>query len=356
VKSNPNAAIPPGPPTSGSPLALATDVRPELPRLPQDTGVAPARVPEPAAIGDGVLPAGGVPPDDSALPPIRRRKADPQPGQLPSPYGPKGEAKSPVAPKQDVRPQPADAPAAPSAAAKNLAEIKKVVQVSTERWAKVDTYETIITRKEATPKGEINNEVVLFQYRKEPMSVFTRNIGEVGKGREVVYNPGKYGDKLHLMIGEGDSPVALIKAGYKPAPMSPDDPRVRDKSRYSIREAGFGTPIGKMAKGVALYEAGKFPADALTYLGPVTRPEFKKQHVGIQMKLRPGDDPSMPTGGVRQILIDMDPESQSYGMPVLILADDDKGKTVEYYLFEKIRMPAGLTEADFSPDRLGKKR
>ena len=34
--------------------------------------------------------------------------------------------------------------------------------------------------------------MLLYQHRREPMSVFTRNTGGGGKGREMVYNPGKF--------------------------------------------------------------------------------------------------------------------------------------------------------------------
>jgi hypothetical protein len=50
----------------------------------------------------------------------------------------------------------------------------------------------------------------------------------------------------------------------------------------------------------------------------------------------------------------MNKESPSYGMPVLVFATDPNGKEAEYYLFEKVKSPANLTEADFNPARLGK--
>jgi hypothetical protein len=42
-------------------------------------------------------------------------------------------------------------------------------------------------------------------------------------------------------------------------------------------------------------------------------------------------------------------------MAVLITATDANGKEVEYYLIEKVRLDAKLTDLDFSPDRFGKK-
>jgi hypothetical protein len=41
---------------------------------------------------------------------------------------------------------------------------------------------------------------------------------------------------------------------------------------------------------------------------------------------------------------------------VLIIAREPNGKEVEYYLFEKLKLQVPLTDADFSPERFGKKR
>jgi hypothetical protein len=185
------------------------------------------------------------------------------------------------------------------------------------------------------------------------MSVFMRNIGDAGKGREILYNPTKHGDKIYIMIGEGDN--RLFKAGFKAPPLSPDNPQVKERTRYSIREAGYGTPIAKVASWVAKAESGKIPADALTFLGPVERKEYPYALLGVSLKLRPGDETLMPNGGTRQWFFDPNPESTSYGWPVLIIATEPNGKEVEYYLFEKIKLQVRFTEADFAPERLGRK-
>lgn len=351
-------AVPPGPAPNSSPLALATDTRPGPTGSPDDNRVVPDRPPEPVALAKGydpvgdVTPAGGVPADGS-IPPFTKRKPEPQPKELPSPFAPKSPADPPTTPVPPGTPAPV-APAA-NPAAKNLEELKKLGRIATERWAKITDYEATVTRRELTPKGTMNDEVILYQFRKEPLGLFTRTLSESGKGREIVYSPAKYGDKIHLIIGEGDSPVPFVKAGYNPGPFSLDDKKVKEKSRYSVRDAGFGTPIGKFGEFVGLMESGKLPANALTYQGPTNRPEFSAPHIGVQLALRPGDDAMMPTGGVRQWFFDPRPDSPAYGMPVLMIARDPKGKEVEYYLFDKLKCPAGLTDAHFTPDRLGKK-
>jgi hypothetical protein len=242
---------------------------------------------------------------------------------------------------------------APDPATRNLSELKALVASSTNAWNSVSTYETQLTRRELNPKGQINNEVLIFQYRREPVSVFTRNIGESGKGRETVYNPGAYGDKLHVMLGAGDN--KLLPAGFVAPPVSPDDTRVKEKARYSIREAGFGKWITSLRTIVAKLEAGQLTPDAVTFHGEVKRDEYPYPLVAVTHKFRPGDDPLIMSGGTRQYFFDMKPNSPAFGLPVLLVAFDAAGKEVEYYLAEKLKNPANLTDANFDPARLGKK-
>jgi hypothetical protein len=317
------AISPPKPVGNQSPLNFPSgDVPPvpkdERPAAPQDPGLAPADGPAPEI-------------DAGQFPPFRKR---PEP-KAPAPKTPAPNAKAAAAP----------------APAKSLTELKQVLATATAAWNQVDTFESTLTRRELNPQGAATNEVVLFQYRREPMAVYTRTISENGKGREVVYST-KLGDKLHIAIGAGD--VKLLRAGHVLPGMSPDDPRVKEKARYSIRDAGFGKHLSKLADVVAKIEAGKVTPEALAFLGPVKREEYPYALTGMALALRPGDDPLFPQGGTRTFFFDLKEKSPSFGMPVLIIATDAADKEAEYYLFEKVKSPAGLTDADFDPARLGK--
>ncbi len=378
AEPNGSTAIPPGPAANISPLALASDTRPQA--QPYSGDLIPPRqqepLPEGFGRGAGIDPAGGFPsPVDSSFPP--RRRTSPTPEQLPSPFAPKEAPQAtpplpatPEFPRNDpiakapiptrtpaITPTPTPAPAGispPNAAGQNLAEVKKLVATAAERWAKVDTYEALVSRKELSPKKIMNNDVVVYHYRKEPMAVYLRNIDEANAGRQIIYNPSQHGDKVYAIIGKGDANL-LFKAGAKAPVVSPDMPLVKDKTRYSIREAGYGTPIARVAMWVGKVESGKIPADALTYLGPVTLPEFKQSVAGVKLILRPGDDVLLPKGGTRQWFYDINPESPAYGFPVLIIATEPDGKEVEYYLFEKLKFGVPFKDSDFSPERLDKK-
>ena len=148
---------------------------------------------------------------------------------------------------------------------------------------------------------------------------------------------------------------SCTRSGSDSPAVSPDFGLVKSKMRYSIREAGHGTPIARVGSWVAKAESGKIPAANLTYLGEVNRKEFAHPVLGVQLKLRPNDDPLMPNGGMRQWFFDPKPDSPSYTFPVLIVATEPNGKEVEYYLFRKMNFQVKYTDADFDPSRLGKK-
>ena len=278
---------------------------------------------------DALQPAGAFAPatDAGGFPPFKRRP-EPKPGSLPSPFAPK-----------DPAPVPQDAP-------KKFAELKSVLATAVEAWQGVKSYEATLTRREVNPQKQLNKEVLFFQFRKEPMSVYTLNTSDNGKGRETIYYPTKHGDKLYIKLGKGDPFPGIVAP-----PISPDDKRVTEKARYSIRTAGFGTPIGKLNRVLAKMEAGQVPADALVYDGPVRRDEYSYPLIGVTHNLRPGDDPLFPKGGTKRYFFDMKPDSPSRGLPVLVFATDASGKEVEYYLFDKLKVPATVTDADFDPAR-----
>ena len=299
-----------------------------------------------------MLPAGGPLPDDNAAFPPFRRRPEPRPEQLPSPFA-KGATPPPPNVPAPKLPMPMAPMGGPPAKVNDLAEIKKLVELASEKWAKVDTYECTALRRELTPIKEMVEDTTLYQFRKEPMAVFMRTLSSPGKGREIVYNPSKHGDKIYVMTGAGDT--LLFKNGGFKVSSSPDDNVVKEKSRYSIREAGHGTPINRVAGWVAKVEAGKVPAENLKFLGAVTRKEYPYPLTGIELTLRPGDEPLMPAGGTRRWYFDTNPDSPSCGFPVLIIATEPNGKEVEYYLIEQVKTNVKFTEIDFSPERFGKK-
>jgi hypothetical protein len=232
------------------------------------------------------------------------------------------------------------------------AALKELLATANGAWAQVTTYELVLTRREINPSGDTVRDTVLFHYRREPMALHTHTLEGNSKNRETVYNPSQFGDKLHLKLGEGDNPI--FKAG-KQFTFSPDDPKVMEKARYSVREIGHGKMLARLGAALAKLEAGKGAPDALALETGVKRPEWPDPLTRVTHRLARGDDPVMPAGGTRTYFFDTKPGSPSFGLPVLVTATDATGQEVEFYLFEKWKNPANLTDADFDPARLKRK-
>lgn len=306
--------------------------------------------PTPAALPDAP-PALNIPGDPVPMPPAPPAPPAPGAGAL---TAPNPGVNTPGSPREEVNPG-VDTPGSPKMNP-NLDALKAVARTAVDKWKTVDTYEASLTTREIAGNNPQRTEEMLLRFRKEPFSVYMRNVGAAGKGREVLYNPRQFEDKIHAIVGEGDS--RLVRAGSKAPSLTPDSPMVRSKSRHSIREAGFGFSIDKFAGLVGKVEGGKLPADALRSLGTVTRTEFgAKPLAAVEQTVRPGDEPALEKGGTRQWYFDADPASQGYGLPVLVILHENTkaaAREVEYYCFTNIKCPAGLGDADFDPAKLGK--
>lgn len=331
-RNQPNSA-----PAIRPPLAMNGPTPPAPPGTMEESPLVPPRPPEP-----GALPYAVVPPQSPKPPAVEEERVEPA-GGLP----PRKKAAAPAAP-----PKAATTPPATTAAA-NFEPIKKLAAASTEKVKTLGNYEARFARRENVDGTPGPLEEVIFRYRAEPMAVYMKNVSEAGLGREVLYNPSQHADKIHVIVGKGDS--RLLKAGFKAPSMSPDSPQVRSKSRHSIRESGIAISANKFIALVAKVEAGKVPADALKFAGAVKREDYPDVPLEGVEQLVPKGDEGLPSGGTRHWFFDAKPGSVSKGLPVLVILYDGNGKELEYYRYTKIKIPGELTDAHFDPAKMGGK-
>lgn len=342
----PNPALARGtPPTTPGGLAIPN---PYPPGAPDEAQPVPPRPPEPAPVAAALTS-----PYSAQSPPATDPAVRPAAGQEPQRVLPRR-----VPPAKGDSPVPGQpSPSAPVAAqAATLAALKRLAQTADAKIKGIDTYEARFVRREtldgATAAGP--TEEVQFQFRNEPMAVYMKNVGEVGKGREVLYNPGQFEDKIHVIIGQGDT--RLYKAGSRGPSFTPDSPLVRGKSRHSIRESGLAISVGKFVVLVAKLEGGKVPADSVKAAGRLRRDEFGDHPLdGVEQTVQAGAEDKVAGGSVRHWFFDAKPDSPSAGLPVLVILYDPNGRELEYYRYTHFRAPANLTDADFDVKRLGKK-
>lgn len=369
----------PGKPTLPSPYAPRNEASTPATRSPLNmpatsTTVAPAKKAEPTEISlvppppREPMPPGAIvqPPKtltdrgltsiDGTLPPVStppeiQPVAFKQPGKIEKDKRPEpmaGDLPSPFAGATTTTPA-----AGSEQGDGNFKNVRRLAELASNKWQSVSTYEARLTRRETVGGKAQPEEEVLYRLRKEPFAVFMRNTGEIGKGREVLYNPTQFGDKMHIIVGAGDS--IFLKAGRRAPSMSPDSPSVTEKSRQNIRDAGFGNTIARFNSVIEKMKNGRAKPDTLFYAGAEVRkdmPGFTLER--IDQTISPRDEPLLQAGGKRLWFFDAKPDSISYGLPVLVVTFEG-GREVEYYRFDRFRIPGNLTDADFDPEKMGKK-
>lgn len=284
-----------------------------------------------------------------------RREQRNQPPTLPPALEPKKDSPkdppkpAPMPPASEVPDKPPPKPAVPARPASPLAEARKVVEIAAKSYAETPDFIAHLSKRDVVGGKQQPQEEIEYAFRKEPLSVRMKVVGENGTGREVVYVKGQNGGKMTVVLGKGD-PIPGLKRD-----IDPDGSMAAGRARTKIYEAGFARPIGVLTKFLDQIDAGKRAPETVKFLGPVERKDIPVPLVGIEVTLLPGDDSLMPKGGTRSYFFDADPKSQSYGLPVFITATEG-GKEVEFYSFTNFRRPANLTDADFDPAKLGKKR
>ena len=294
--------------------------------------------------------------------PVKPPQIEVAPGSIPALPGlPKASIPSsipdspPLAePFEPIRAEPPKAAGKIPTGPSNVTEVRKLLDGAIKTYAAVPDYEAKLVRREVVSGKALPTEELTYAHRKEPFSIYLSVTGEVGKGREMLYVKGQNNGKLIVVTGKGDN--ALLGTG-KRMELDPDSALITGKSRNRIYDAGMGKMLATIAKYVDQAEGGKRGVDTVKFVGPTEGIASKQPLTTVELTFLPKDEPLLPKGGSRTYGFDADKKSPSYGLPVQIVTLDEKGKEVEFYSFSEFKIPAKLTDADFSPDRLvGKKK
>ncbi len=324
--------------------AVSTTVPEPLAQLPVPTPPSPPPLVPPPTPLPAVADAPGVPDpavvlveateDDSRRQERQKRRQERRDG--PKPAEPKPAELKPT--------EPIPTPAPP---ATDRDAVKKVVDAAAERWATVPDFEARMVKREVANGKPQPQAEMIYRFRQSPHSVYMKVVAGAGEGREVMYVQGKFAGKMHVLTGKGDN--LLVGVGFK-TEIEPHDKQATAKSRYTVDEAGFGRIMGGLKKQLALADSKV----VLKALGAVTRPEYPYPLDGVEAVIPPGVDPTLPKGGTRQMFFDPKPESPSYRLPVLVLCKEPDGREVEYYSFDRFKVPSGWQDSDWNPARLKK--
>jgi hypothetical protein len=314
--------------SQATPAATARAARADSPTPPD------LRIPAGAVASNLEIPVVPVPPV-----PLGRGAVSPPPLPTPPP------APAAVVPASaDVArsaSQPAPSPADSQAKPLTLRQL----QQDGARWyAGVDSYIVRMTRREQVGGTAKPEEIMMFEFRKEPWSVHFKWVGKAGHDREVLYVKGQYDNKIHTRLAAGDAP--FMPAGQKMA-LDVDSPLVRSASRHSITEAGIGSCIERFGALLDAQEHGDRSHGVLTDLGVQKRPEFSQPVHGAEMTIPPGSESELPNGGRRLFYFDAERH-----LPMLVITFDQRNQEVEYYLYDRLEAPVHLDADDFNPEKL----
>jgi hypothetical protein len=241
-------------------------------------------------------------------------------------------------------PAPPVDPAATSPQPSPADSLRRLHRQAAGRYATIDCYTVQLTRREVVNGKGKPEEVVFFQFRKQPWSVYMKWVGKEGQGREVVYVKGQYKNEIHTKVAAGDSLV--LRAGQVIS-LAPTNPLVRKESRHSITDAGVGNLVEQYGRLLDAQEKGDRRLGSLTYLGSVNRPEFAAAVEGVEQVIPPGSEPQLPRGGRRLWFFD-----SKELLPLLATTTDERGQEVEYYCYANFRPCGPLSDDAFNPDKL----
>jgi len=247
----------------------------------------------------------------------------------------------PVAKARGQMPQsaPAAEPAPP------LETPESILAAMTERWSRMDSFESRVVRREAIRGITSPTEVLAFRYRKKPYSVRFKWLGEEGKGREMLYVRDQYADKIHILTAPGDIPFSRAQSRMA---LAPDSPLVRARSRRSIRETGFDVAIQTLTQSL------RERPGSVKVVGPTRRDEYPYPLLTVELAVAPREEEGMPDGGKRLMFFDTKADSPSFGLPVMVATYDAAGREIEYYCFDRFIHPTRFDDRDFHPDTLGR--
>jgi hypothetical protein len=224
-------------------------------------------------------------------------------------------------------------------------DLRGMHRLAADKYATVDSFVVLMRRREQVNGKKKPEETIALKFRKTPFSVHLKWLAGDAKGREAVYVQGRFGDKIHSLLGPGDM---ILPFGGKRMSLSPDSPLIRGQCRHPITEAGVGAMIDRFGLLVEAADRGATRAGTLKYLGAVRRPEFDAPVEAAMQTIAPGVESGLPRGGARWWFFDT-----TIRLPVLIVTHDDRGEEVEYYCYERFRLPLDrFGDDDFNPDLL----
>jgi hypothetical protein len=248
-------------------------------------------------------------------------------------YPPGGGVPPPATP---ATPRPTGAAATPAGAASPLDEPLRLLDLARQAYQGVQDYTCLLVKRERMNGQLPPDSLMTMQVRTRPFSVYLRwHEPRSLAGQEVCYVAGRNGDRMRVR------PNGLLGVtGF--ISLDPDDPRAKQTSRHSIREAGIGNLLERFGR-----DWGEERVLNVTQVRTAEYEYNKRRCTRVELTR-----PTNPGGRILyyRTVVYFDKENH---LPIRLECYDwprgpnDPGQVVEVYSYVNLRLNVGLTDAVF---------
>jgi len=205
---------------------------------------------------------------------------------------------------------------------------EKLLQESKKACVKIKDFTAVFAKAEQIDGSLRKTETVKMKFRAAPFSVYMHWFQDPHKGREVIYQAGKYEGKI-----VGHQPIGPLNFSKRAKPDSAD---ALKHSRRPITQAGFANAIRLICEKTAL---GKKRNEMLiTYLGTEIY-DSRPVHVICRVFTAKRDDYPIY---ILMLYID-----KQLLIPVKVCGYDWDHKLLGLYAYTNVKLNVGLTDTDF---------
>jgi hypothetical protein len=194
-----------------------------------------------------------------------------------------------------------------------------------KKLAEVRDSTCIFLKTERVGKDVLPTQTIELKVRQEPFSVSMRWLEAPHRGREVIYQKGRFDDKVVARLGDLFGFESIFT-------FNPTAPELMQENRHSIIEAGVGHITARLCDQFS--QARGHGTLRARYLGAeeyLDRPTWKIMRV-------------LEDGGYRYWNIDTE-----LLLPIRVITYNAFHQLQETYSFKDLKLNVGLTDDDFDP-------
>ena len=208
------------------------------------------------------------------------------------------------------------------------AEVLPLLYKAREFYQGVEDYSCTFIKQERLQDKLNKPETIFFKFQK-PFRIYMKWIEEPNKGRELLFVPGKYDNKLKVHIG------GILNLILPSITVAPDSPMVLEHARHSITGAGLGNLINSL---IDQFQLAKQQGDL--HVNILGSENIRGADCLKVERLLPKDKGYY----CHRLILSLNKEN---GVPVRVTVYDWNDVLIETYTFANLKWNVGLSDKDF---------